>query len=144
MASESPASPPVSPDPESTRHLDSRFNLKNIIKVLEQVDYLKLIPLALELGLERKLGEFEAESDPDRKRKRIAESWLKKGGASWEVLARGLQNKTVREDVLARDLEIWCLRRDSGTSTFSGSSSSEPYSPRSITVSTEEKGEFIL
>ena len=142
------ASPPVSPDPETTRnsvHLDlgdCQFNLKNIIRVLVEANYLNLSPLAVELGLERELGEIEAEGVADQRRKCIAQKWLKKGGASWEVLFRALRSETVGENVLAKHLETWCLRRGSGTSTFSSSSSSGPYSPRSILVSTEEKGKL--
>ena len=138
------AKPSISGDPRklSDKLSDYQFNLKNIIQVLVQVDYSKLIPLALELGLERDLGEIESESDPDQRRKRIAEKWLKNGGASWKVLIRALRQKSVKEDMLARDLEIWCLRRDTGTSTFSSSSStlSEPFLPRTHVESTEEKG----
>lgn len=122
-----------------------QFSVKNILEVLVRVHYPKLIPLAVELGLENECGEIEAETDPDRRRKRLADTWLRKfrGVASWEVLANALRARTVEENWLALELERWYVRRDSGLSTFSGSSSSEPYSPyspRSVTVSTEEKG----
>ena len=128
---------------------DLRFNVKNIINVLARVDYLKLPGLAVELGLEDILGEIDAARVPDQARKHLATKWHQRcppGIASrgWEILVNALRSPIVAENRLASDLERWCVRRDSGTSTLSSSSGSEPYSPRSPTSigssSTEERG----
>ena len=128
---------------------DLRFNVKNIINILARVDYLKLPCLAVELDLTDILGEIDAARVPDQARKHLATKWHQKcprGIASqgWEILANALRSPIVGENRLASDLEQWCLRRDSGTSTLSSSSGNEPYSPRSpVSVgssSTEERG----
>ena len=125
------------------------FNVKNIIKVLAGVDYLKLPCLAVELDLTDILGEIEAAPVPDQARKRLATKWHQRcppGIASrgWEILANALRSPIVGENRLASDLEWWCVRRDSGASTLSSSSGSEPYSPSSPisvgSISTKERG----
>ena len=129
---------------------DLRFNVKNIINVLAMVDYQRLPGLAVELDLEDILGEIDAKLPvPDQARKHLATKWYQRcppGIASrgWEILANALRSPMVEEVRLAGDLEHWCIRKDSGTSTLSSSSGSEPYSPRSpvspSSNSTEERG----
>lgn len=146
-----PAGPPIS----GGRYFksgpgDLRFNVKNIINVLAMVDYQRLPRLTVELGLEDILGEIDAKVQiPDQARKHLAMKWHQRcppGIASrgWEILANALRSPVVGEVRLAGDLERWCIRRDSGTSTLSSSSGSEPYSPRSPVSpgsnSTEERG----
>ena len=148
------ARPPIIPVPgPGGRHFkpgpDLQFNLKNVISVLAKVNYQYLPSLTVELGLEDILGEIDdALRVPDQARKHLAEKWLQSlkcppGVARWEILANALRSPIVGENRLASDLERWCIRRDSGASTIS-SSSSEPYSPRSPvspgSSSTEEKG----
>ncbi len=128
---------------------DLRFNVKNIINVLVKVDYQRLPRLTVELGLEDIVGEIDAIQIPDQARKHLATKWHQRcppGIASrgWEILANALRSPIVGEVRLAGDLERWCVRRGSGTSTLSSSSGSEPYSPRSpvspCSGSTEERG----
>ena len=128
---------------------DLRFNVKNIINVLARVDYLKLPCLAVELDLADILGEIEAARVPDQARKHLATKWYQRcppgiANHGWEILANALRSPIVGENRLASDLERWCIRRDSGTSTLSSSSGSEPYSPCSpVSIgssSTEERG----
>ena len=122
------------------------FNVKNVTGVLARVNFQTLPNVVLELGLENDLGEIEAAPVPDQARRRLAEKWLQRypGVASWEALATALRSPIVGENRLANELEKWCLRRDSGTSTLS--SSSGPYSPHSLTspFTMEEKGSFII
>ena len=125
---------------------DLRFNVKNIINVLAMMDYQRLPGLAVELDLEDILGEIDAKLPvPDQARKHLATKWHQRcPRRGWENLAKALRSPVVGEVRLADNLERWCIRRDSGTSTLSSSSGSEPYSPRSpvspSSSSTEERG----
>ena len=129
---------------------DLQFNVKNIISVLAQMNYQKLPNLTVELGLEDILGEVDAKMKvPDQARKHLATKWHQRcppgiGSRGWEILANALCSPIVEENIVARYIELWYIRRDSGMSTLSSSSGSEPYSPRSpVSVgssSTEEKG----
>ena len=98
---------------------DSQFNTDNIVQVLREVHYPSLIPLVVELGFEKEMGEIEAEINPDKRRKCIARKLLEKGYSSWEVLAKALRNEKVGENVLASQLEGMCLPRGTGASILS-------------------------
>ena len=131
---------PLNPNP-------FQFSLKNILTVLQEVNFDKLPLLAVQLDLEKDLSYIER--DPNQVSKRLAETWLKNHGraASWEMLVSALRSQLVDEQRVATELETRFIRRDSGTSTLS-SSGSEPYSPRSpisnLSDTTEEKGRYIL
>ena len=154
-----PVGPPIASATFGGRYFkpgpgDLQFNVKNITNVLAKVDYQRLPNLTVELGLEDIVGEVDAKTQvPDQARKHLATKWHQKcppgiGSRGWEILANALRSPIVGENRLASDLERWCIRRDSGTSTLSSSSGSEPYSPRSpVSIgssSTEEKGMELL
>ena len=154
MASRSPATtdPPtiVGHQAGALKPLDPnpiQLSVKNIVDVLSEVSCDNLLPLAIQLGLEKHYSDilFEAGANSDLLRERLATKWLQKHEhvASWGVLVSALQSKSVQEMVVAETLKARFLRRESGTSTFS-SSGSEPYSPRSpnsnVSDTTEEKG----
>ena len=103
-----------------------QFNVKNIERVLAEVDYRHLIPIAVQLGLEREISEIEDEIVPEQRRLCLARKWLSKRGegANWEALATALCHEGVGENEVARHIEDRYMRRGSRTSSVSSGRSS--------------------
>ena len=112
---------------EESLHL--KFNVENIVQVLAEVDYSKLIVVAVQLGLENDRSEIEDESEPHSRRVCLARKWLRRHpDANWETLSSVLCHPEIGENVLARTIEDRYMRRGSTGSSIS-SSRSTPSSP---------------